>query len=337
MVYARSTWTAGWKPMFIPHVGFPWHLAASCHHLVHDRPRGDGGPHSRVVWTPPDGPRPYLYQYLPYHLSQSSCTRIGAPQWPVSFAGDETRHLLPSAAHLNCKSFHDRLFFSRHCRAPSIVVAPSHCLAVCTLPGRTGQSSHLAIYLLADMDDYMFRHYVDECRVVDEATSYVEIFNYSVSRLHEQDDIRMGQANRAQDPFYNSCEEHALTPEDFDSFLRQRVSPRLSCPSMHASRLGFLADNHPGRLFAARQDARRHQAAQWHPARVSPAVDIVPPASHLTLPAKSSKKRNRQGHLCAQGHLPAAQLVPEDGQAAQVALSSHRDHVGCRALFLVRL
>ncbi|KAF4506699.1 hypothetical protein G6O67_006754 [Ophiocordyceps sinensis] len=53
------------------------------------------------------------------------------------------------------------------------------------------------------MDDYMFRHYVDECRVVDEATSYVEIFNYS-------------------DPFYNSCEEHALTPEDFDSFLRQR-------------------------------------------------------------------------------------------------------------------
>ncbi|EQL02534.1 hypothetical protein OCS_01751 [Ophiocordyceps sinensis CO18] len=72
------------------------------------------------------------------------------------------------------------------------------------------------------MDDYMFRHYVDECRVVDEATSYVEIFNYSVSRLHEQDDIRMGQANRAQDPFYNSCEEHALTPEDFDSFLRQR-------------------------------------------------------------------------------------------------------------------
>lgn len=31
------------------------------------------------------------------------------------------------------------------------------------------------------MDDYLFRHFVDECRVVYEATGYVEIFNYSVS------------------------------------------------------------------------------------------------------------------------------------------------------------
>jgi hypothetical protein len=31
------------------------------------------------------------------------------------------------------------------------------------------------------MDDYMFRFYVDECRAVEEATTYVEIFNYSVS------------------------------------------------------------------------------------------------------------------------------------------------------------
>ncbi|KAM4060193.1 corA-like Mg2+ transporter protein [Hirsutella rhossiliensis] len=53
------------------------------------------------------------------------------------------------------------------------------------------------------MDDYMFRHYVDECRVVEEATSYVEIFNYS-------------------DPFYNTCEEHALSTEDFDNFLQRR-------------------------------------------------------------------------------------------------------------------
>lgn len=29
----------------------------------------------------------------------------------------------------------------------------------------------------------MFRFYIDECRVVDEATSYVEIFNYSVGVL----------------------------------------------------------------------------------------------------------------------------------------------------------
>lgn len=30
------------------------------------------------------------------------------------------------------------------------------------------------------MDDYMFRFYVDECRAVEETTSYMEIFNYSV-------------------------------------------------------------------------------------------------------------------------------------------------------------
>lgn len=33
------------------------------------------------------------------------------------------------------------------------------------------------------MDDYMFRYYVDECRVVKEDTHYLEIFNYSV-RTH---------------------------------------------------------------------------------------------------------------------------------------------------------
>ncbi|KAG5967771.1 hypothetical protein E4U13_006547 [Claviceps humidiphila] len=53
------------------------------------------------------------------------------------------------------------------------------------------------------MDDYMFRHYVNECRTVDEVTSYLEIFNYS-------------------DPFYNSCEEHALTGDEFDNFLNRR-------------------------------------------------------------------------------------------------------------------
>lgn len=31
------------------------------------------------------------------------------------------------------------------------------------------------------MDDYMFKYFVDECRVVEEKTSYIEIFNYSVS------------------------------------------------------------------------------------------------------------------------------------------------------------
>lgn len=30
------------------------------------------------------------------------------------------------------------------------------------------------------MDDYMFRSYVKDCKFVDEHTSYLEIFNYSV-------------------------------------------------------------------------------------------------------------------------------------------------------------
>lgn len=33
------------------------------------------------------------------------------------------------------------------------------------------------------MDDYLFRQYVNECRVVHEETKYVEIFNYSVGGL----------------------------------------------------------------------------------------------------------------------------------------------------------
>ena len=31
------------------------------------------------------------------------------------------------------------------------------------------------------MDEYLFRQFLDECREVSEATSYVEILNYSVS------------------------------------------------------------------------------------------------------------------------------------------------------------
>jgi Mg2+ and Co2+ transporter CorA len=53
------------------------------------------------------------------------------------------------------------------------------------------------------MDDYMFRHFVNECRTVDEATTYLEIFNYS-------------------NPLYNSCEEHPLTMDEFDNFLHRR-------------------------------------------------------------------------------------------------------------------
>jgi hypothetical protein len=53
------------------------------------------------------------------------------------------------------------------------------------------------------MDDYMFEHFVNECRVVQEATSYIEILNYS-------------------DPVYNSSEEHPLTLDEFDNFLHRR-------------------------------------------------------------------------------------------------------------------
>ncbi|PFH55131.1 hypothetical protein XA68_10644 [Ophiocordyceps unilateralis] len=49
----------------------------------------------------------------------------------------------------------------------------------------------------------MFRHYVGECRVVEEATSYLEMLNYS-------------------DPTYNTSEEHALTTDEFDNFLHRR-------------------------------------------------------------------------------------------------------------------
>ncbi|KAM0562190.1 hypothetical protein ACHAPJ_002635 [Fusarium lateritium] len=53
------------------------------------------------------------------------------------------------------------------------------------------------------MDDYLFRHYVGQCRIVKEETSYVEIFNYS-------------------DPFYNTCEEHPLTDDEFDNFIHRK-------------------------------------------------------------------------------------------------------------------
>ncbi|KAL2879667.1 hypothetical protein SGCOL_004996 [Colletotrichum sp. CLE4] len=53
------------------------------------------------------------------------------------------------------------------------------------------------------MDDYMFREHVSKCRQVSEATHYVEVLNYS-------------------DPFYNSCEEHPLTMDEFDNFLYRR-------------------------------------------------------------------------------------------------------------------
>ncbi|KAK3322432.1 hypothetical protein B0H66DRAFT_495321 [Apodospora peruviana] len=57
------------------------------------------------------------------------------------------------------------------------------------------------------MDDYMFKQYVKECKCVVEATSYLEIFNYS-------------------DPSCNTIEEHRLgpgeIPDEFGNFLHRR-------------------------------------------------------------------------------------------------------------------
>jgi hypothetical protein len=39
----------------------------------------------------------------------------------------------------------------------------------------------------AKMDDYMFKLHVNECRTVEESTTYVEMFNYTVSVIRSRD------------------------------------------------------------------------------------------------------------------------------------------------------
>ncbi|KAK4198187.1 hypothetical protein QBC40DRAFT_284259 [Triangularia verruculosa] len=57
------------------------------------------------------------------------------------------------------------------------------------------------------MDDYMFETYVADCKVAQEATSYLEIFNYT-------------------DPEFNTCEEHRFRldelPDEFGNFCRRQ-------------------------------------------------------------------------------------------------------------------
>ncbi|KAB5523057.1 hypothetical protein GE09DRAFT_976810 [Coniochaeta sp. 2T2.1] len=53
------------------------------------------------------------------------------------------------------------------------------------------------------MDDYMFKSHVESCKNVVEATSYLEILNYS-------------------NPSYNCVEEHPLTDDEFENFLHRR-------------------------------------------------------------------------------------------------------------------
>ncbi|PSR94268.1 hypothetical protein BD289DRAFT_385478 [Coniella lustricola] len=54
-----------------------------------------------------------------------------------------------------------------------------------------------------NIDDYFFCDFVRACRNITEATSYLEIFNYS-------------------DPTYDSIEQHPLTLDEFENFLNQR-------------------------------------------------------------------------------------------------------------------
>ncbi|KAI1074703.1 hypothetical protein F5B20DRAFT_573946 [Whalleya microplaca] len=54
------------------------------------------------------------------------------------------------------------------------------------------------------MDDYLFRHNVEQCATVEEKTSYLQILNYS-------------------DPSLNICEEYSISmADDFDNFLHSR-------------------------------------------------------------------------------------------------------------------
>ncbi|KAI2637426.1 hypothetical protein GGS21DRAFT_476911 [Xylaria nigripes] len=53
------------------------------------------------------------------------------------------------------------------------------------------------------MDDYLFDIHVEHCLVVSEKTHYLEVFNYSDKSL-------------------NSCEDHPLTPDEFENFLDRR-------------------------------------------------------------------------------------------------------------------
>ncbi|GJC95376.1 protein kinase [Colletotrichum higginsianum] len=72
------------------------------------------------------------------------------------------------------------------------------------------------------MDDYMFREHVSKCRQISEATHYVEILNYSARKRGFSMNSERLKPIDFQDPFYNTCEEHPLTMDEFDNFLHRR-------------------------------------------------------------------------------------------------------------------
>lgn len=79
------------------------------------------------------------------------------------------------------------------------------------------------------MDDYFFRNHVKACRNVAEDTSYLEIFNYSVrncltiSPRTQWEWECLLRADLYQDPSYNTVEQHPLTMDEFDNYLKRKV------------------------------------------------------------------------------------------------------------------
>ena len=55
------------------------------------------------------------------------------------------------------------------------------------------------------MDDYMFRSYVKDCKTVSEATSYLEILNYTVSRLSTAGLSSLRKGSGGKEPAGWSC------------------------------------------------------------------------------------------------------------------------------------
>ncbi|KAK1751824.1 hypothetical protein QBC47DRAFT_76733 [Echria macrotheca] len=100
------------------------------------------------------------------------------------------------------------------------------------------------------MDDYMFRSYVKECTIVTEATSYLEILNYS-------------------DPSLNTVEEHRLSlhelPDEFNNFLHRRgafapATPKNGATLVSGMRLILQQNAEHKETFSPRYLSLSHQA-----------------------------------------------------------------------------
>lgn len=122
------------------------------------------------------------------------------------------------------------------------------------------------------MDDYFFKNHVKACRNVIEDTSYLEIFNYSVCdcltnspRTHTREGGEcLLRADHYQDPSYNTVEQHPLTMDEFDNFLKRKVrisrggALPASCPEAVISYLPVSADmpSHSHRAHSCRPSLR---------------------------------------------------------------------------------